>query len=97
MLAPDGYEHLGQAFWDRVEPDPDSACLIFQSTATRPTYRSQSLLSFITGGAGQKHRACTRRMCANPDHIQEGHYTPGVPFARRPRTRGQFDRQYSQC
>jgi hypothetical protein len=97
MQAPDGYENLGQAFWDRVEPDPNSDCLIFQSTATRPTYGGKTLLAYITGDGSQKHRACRRRMCANPEHIQEGHYTPGVPFARRPRTRRQFNRQYSQC
>ncbi|MFE2100860.1 hypothetical protein [Streptomyces sp. NPDC059468] len=98
MKAPEGYEHLGQEFWDRVEPDPDTDCLIYQSTATRPYYQGKSLLTFLTGGDGsQKHRACRRRMCANPDHIQEGHFSPGTPFAKRPRTRGQFDRQYSQC
>jgi hypothetical protein len=97
MLPPEGYEHLGQAFWDRVQPDPDSGCLIFQSTATRLTYKGQSMLSFVTGDSSRKHRACTRRMCVNPDHIQDGNYTPGDAFARRPRTRSQFDRQYSQC
>lgn len=97
MLPPDGYEHLGQEFWDRVEPDPDSDCLIFQSTATRPAYKGQGLLRFITGSVLPMHRACERRMCANPDHVREGHYEPRVPFAKRCRSRSQFARQYSQC
>jgi hypothetical protein len=98
MQPPEGYEHLGQAFWDRVEPDPDTDCLIFQSNATRAYYQGQSLVSFLAGGDGrQRYRACRRHMCANPDHIQEGHYEAGTPFPRRVRTSSQFDRQYSQC
>jgi hypothetical protein len=98
MKAPEGYEHLGEDFWARVEPDPDTDCLIFQSTATRPYYQGKTLLSFLTGGDGrQKHRACRRRMCANPDHIQDGHFDMGTPYARRPRSSSQFARQYSQC
>jgi SNF2 family DNA or RNA helicase len=50
MKAPEGYEHLGEDFWARVEPDPDTDCLIFQSTATRPYYQGKTLLSFLTGG-----------------------------------------------
>jgi hypothetical protein len=98
MQAPDGWEHLGADFWNRVEPDPDSSCLIFQSTATRASYNGKTLLSYITGGDGrQKHRSCRRRMCANPDHIADGHFDMGTPYAPRPRTQRQFSRQYSQC
>jgi hypothetical protein len=97
MNAPEGYEHLGQDFWDRVEPDPDSDCYIFQSSATRVFYKGKTLLSFLTGEGGQKHRACRRHRCANPDHVEEGHFDLRTPYARRPRSRSQFSRQYSQC
>jgi hypothetical protein len=98
MQAPEGYEHLGQAFWDRVEPDPDTDCLIFQSNATRAYYQGQSLVAFLTGGDRRtKHRACRRHMCANPDHIQEGTYPFKDPFPKRPRSQRQFSRQYNQC
>jgi hypothetical protein len=98
MRAPEGYEHLGEEFWDRVEPDPDSDCLIFQSTAMRPYYNGKSLVSFLSGSDGrQRYRACRRRMCANPDHLKEGNFQVGDPFPKRPRTQHQFDRQYSQC
>lgn len=98
MKSPEGYEHLGQEFWDRVVPDPESSCFIFQSTATRPYYNGKTLLSFLTGGDGrQRHRSCRRRMCANPDHIADGHFEARAPYPPRPRSRSQFSRQYSQC
>ncbi|MDX3260719.1 hypothetical protein PV336_15980 [Streptomyces sp. MI02-2A] len=98
MQSPSGWEHLGQKFWDRVEPDPNSDCWIFQSNATVAYYNGKTLLSYVAGSDGrQRHRACRRRLCANPDHIREGHYNMGTPYAPRPRTRRQFYRQYSQC
>lgn len=100
MIPPEGFEHLGQDFWDRVEPDPNSDCLIYHSEAMRPSHNGRSLVSFLTGGSSERHyRACRRRMCANPDHLQQGNYPMQDPYPKRPFRQGRwtFDRQYRQC
>jgi hypothetical protein len=99
MNAPEGYEHLDALFWDRVEPDPDSSCLIYQTKSLSPSYKGKTLLSYLvgSGAAAQRHRSCYRAKCVNPDHIAEGKYTPRAVYAPRVKTSSQFDRQYSQC
>lgn len=97
MTPLEGLEHLGPEFWYRVEPDPDSDCLIFKTDSIRPTWRGKSLIS-VVGGGPNTHRACRRLRCVNPDHIQEGRWHPGSPRALRVRKApGAYERAYLQC
>lgn len=97
------YEHLGSEFWGRVTPDPDSDCLIFRSDACVPSFKGVTLLVALLGPARgkQRHRACQRNKCVNPDHITEGRVELHLPTQRhvgRGRLGKQrFERWYSQC
>jgi hypothetical protein len=99
VQAPEGYEHLDPGFWDRVQPDPDSDCLLFQSCAiSKHTYAGKEILAYLTAGDMRpKHRKCRRPKCVNPEHLVWSVYTPPRPRSRKPRTQGSFNRWYAQC
>jgi hypothetical protein len=103
VKAPEGFEHLDQEFWDRVEIDPDSDCYIYQTEAANPSYNKKTLLSYLMGTTGpqRRHRACFRKKCVNADHLVNTTYNSGNPPPRRT-GRGsagkvRFSQWYSQC
>lgn len=103
MQALEGYEHLGQDFWDHVEPDEESSCLIFRSNVFHPNYGGTTIMAYVAGHGRLKHRTCERRLCVHPDHIREGRNDSAesrdnyraVP--RKVRSQRQFNRWFSQC
>jgi hypothetical protein len=103
MRAPEGHEHLGQHFWDRVE-EREGCWIYLSDSCSTPTYKGTSILVYVTGSREPKSRSCTHRKCIKPSHLiigvtqrDEKGSLAGMPRQRRVRSNEQFSRWYSQC